>query len=512
MHSDCELHRGETLGELFRRCALRFAGRPALVSDGQSLSYAALAARVARMGAVLRRHGLRPGSAVAIRAGNRADVLVLYLTCLVEGFRLTPLAPMASLDDQAFILADAEIGTLVLASEFAGDIAALTETAPGLSHIFTLGGGGRDLSALTDAEPEAPLRPQPNDGAPATIFYTGGTTGRPKGVVHTHDSIMASILMATAEWDWPQEIRTLVTTPVSHAGGAFAWPAFLKGGSLHLLPAFAPDSFAQYVARESITVSFMVPTMIYRLLDDPHLDLAKLSSLETIVYGAAPIAPARLAEAVRRFGPIFMQLYGQTEAPNCIAYLGKSQHDPDDLQSLSSCGVPLGAVQVRLLNEQCAEAAPGEAGEICVRGALVMTEYWRRPEETASALEGGWLHTGDIGRFDAAGRLHIVDRKKDMIITGGFNVFPSEIEAILSADPSVSSCAVIGIPDEAWGEAVTAVVVARNRAPIDTEALRAMVRERKGPVHTPKRIVVSDNLPLTPAGKIDKKALRAALS
>jgi len=255
-----------------------------------------------------------------------------------------------------------------------------------------------------------------------------------------------------------------------------------------------------------------VPTAMYRLLDDPALDDAKLASLETVVYGAAPMAPPRLAQCIRRFGPIFMQLYGQTEAPSLISYLEKSGHRLDDADSLSCCGVPLGPVQIALLDDACRAVDQGEVGEICVRGTFVMKEYWKRPDETAKAFEGGWLHTGDMGRFDAKGRLHIVDRKKDMIISGGFNVFPSEIEAVLSENSAVASCAVVGVPDPLWGEAVTAVVVAKDGQAIDAAALQALVRDRKGAVHAPKRVVVAETLPLTPVGKIDKKALRARLS
>jgi fatty-acyl-CoA synthase len=323
---------------------------------------------------------------------------------------------------------------------------------------------------------------------------------------------MATVMMAGSEWEWPQELRFLATTPVSHAAGAFAWPTLIKGGSFHALSAFSARAFADYVAREKITATFLVPTAIYRLLDEPGLEAAQLASLQTIVYGAAPMAPARLAEGIRRFGPIFMQLYGQTEAPSLISYLEKSGHRLDDPQSLSSCGVPLGPVQVALLDDGCNAVAAGEVGEICVRGTFVMKEYWNRPDETAKAFAGGWLHTGDMGRFDAKGRLHIVDRKKDMIITGGFNVYPSEIEAVLSAHEAVASCAVVGVPDATWGEAVTAVIVARDGRTVDAAALQALVRDRKGAVHTPKRVVFAAMLPLTPVGKIDKKALRATLA
>ena len=508
------LHQGATLGDLFVRATNRFADRVALVAENKRWTYADLADRVARMGAVLRRHGLKSGDALSILSHNKADVLVVYLAAMVEGLRLTPLAALSSTADQVFILNDAEIDLLVIDSALAAHAETLKAETPRLKSVFALGATNTvpDLSALTDAEPSQPLVVKAPASDVTMIYYTGGTTGRPKGVVHTHSSAMATVMMSGSEWEWPQELRFLAVTPVSHAAGAFAWPTLLKGGTFHVLSSFSVAGFADYVAKEMITTTFLVPTAMYRLLDDPALDDGKLASLETVVYGAAPMAPPRLAQCLRRFGAIFMQLYGQTEAPSLISYLEKSGHRLDDPESLSCAGVPLGAVQIALLDDACRAVDQDEVGEICVRGTFVMREYWKRPDETAKAFEGGWLHTGDMGRFDAKGRLHIVDRKKDMIISGGFNVFPSEIEAVLAESAAVASCAVVGVPDPLWGEAVTAVVVAREGQTIDAAALQALVRDRKGAVHAPKRVVIADALPLTPVGKIDKKVLRAQLS
>jgi fatty-acyl-CoA synthase len=508
------LHQGATLGDLVVRATQRFAEREALVAEGKRWTYAELADRIARMGAVFRRQGLKSGDALSILSHNKADVLVVYLTAMVEGLRLTPLAALSSTADQIFILNDAEIDVLVIDAALAAHAETLKAETPRLKTVLALGetNSAPDLSALTDAEPSQPLVVKAPASDISMIYYTGGTTGRPKGVVHTHASSMATIQIAGSEWEWPQEIRFLAVTPVSHAAGMFAWPTLLKGGTFHALSSFSVAGFADYVAKEKITTTFLVPTAIYRLLDDPALDDAKLASLQTVVYGAAPMAPARLAECIRRFGPIFMQLFGQTEAPSLISYLEKSGHRLDDPESLSSAGVPLGPVQVALLDDKNEAVSAGNVGEICVRSTLVMKEYWKRPEETAKAFEGGWLHTGDMGRFDAKGRLHIVDRKKDMIISGGFNVYPSEIEAVLAEHAAVASCAVVGAPDALWGEAVTAVVVARAGHTIDGAALQALVRDRKGAVHAPKRVVVAEALPLTPVGKIDKKALRASLA
>jgi fatty-acyl-CoA synthase len=246
------------------------------------------------------------------------------------------------------------------------------------------------------------------------------------------------------------------------------------------------------------------------LLDHPGIAEANLASLELVIYGASPMSPARLAEGMRRLGPVFMQLYGQSEAPNCITALHTYEHDPEGHPGrLASCGTPIGSSIVRLVDDAGKEVAVGEVGEICVRGPLVMPGYWNNPEETARALRHGWLYTGDLARRDPEGFLYIVDRSKDMIVTGGFNVFPREVEDVLTRHPAVAAAAVIGVPDPKWGEAVKAAVVLRPGASVHAEALIALVREHKGPVQAPKSIDFVDALPVTGLGKLDKKALRA---
>jgi fatty-acyl-CoA synthase len=328
--------------------------------------------------------------------------------------------------------------------------------------------------------------------------------------VHTHASLLASVMMMAAEWEWPDDLRLLAATPVSHAAGMLALPTALLGGSFHMLSGFDGDALLDYVARERISATFLVPAMIYRLLDLARAKPRDLSSLKTVFYGAAPMLPSRLAEGIELFGPVFMQLYGQSEAPTCISWLGKRQHDLKQPHRLASCGVPFADIDVALLDEHGRCVAAGEVGEVCVRGPHVMAGYWKRPEETAAALAGGWLHTGDMGRFDVDGYLYLVDRKKDMIISGGFNIFPREVEDVIAALPGVAMVAVVGVPDERWGEAVTALVVPRPGQTVNADAVIAAVREKKGSMHAPKAVRIVDKLPLTPLGKVDKKVLRAS--
>jgi fatty-acyl-CoA synthase len=252
--------------------------------------------------------------------------------------------------------------------------------------------------------------------------------------------------------------------------------------------------------------------MLYALQGHPRYLTADMSSMETIFYGASPMSPAKLAEAIEHWGPIFFQFFGQTEAPMVITHLKRGEHDLAKPERLASCGRPVPWLHVALLDADNVPVGPGESGEICVRGPLVMIGYHDRPDETAEALSGEWLHTGDVGRYDDEGYLYIVDRTKDMVITGGFNVFPREVEDVISTHAAVSMAMVIGVPDAKWGEAVKAVVVLKPGVePSDdlTHELQQLVKDAKGSQQAPKSIDYVDTLPLTPVGKLDKKAVRS---
>jgi fatty-acyl-CoA synthase len=315
--------------------------------------------------------------------------------------------------------------------------------------------------------------------------------------------------LQASDWDLPDPPRFLALTPVSHASGVIVPTVLLKGGYVRLTAAFDTAKFVNIVRSERITLTFLVPTMIYALLDDPRVLRADLATLQTVVYGAAPIATYRLIAAIERFGPVFMQLYGQTEAPMCITTLRKSDHDLSRPDRLASCGMASPLVQVRLFDREMREVPLGTAGEVCVRSPLVMDGYWRRTEATNEAFFGGWLHTGDVAIRSADGYFTLVDRTKDMIISGGFNIYPSEVEDALLSHPAVALAAVIGVADDKWGEAVVAYVVGRNGHGIDAAALKAHVKERRGSILAPKAIHFVQSIPLTALGKIDRKAVRA---
>ncbi|WP_019201970.1 AMP-binding protein [Tsukamurella sp. 1534] len=512
-----DLHREPLAGDILLRSLDLHPDRTAVhVTDARGerrLTYAEMRDEISRYAQAYERFGLGVGSPVAMLSGNRHEVLIAQSANLVTGVRFAALHPMGSLDDHVYVMEDAGIETLIydprLYEERAAD---LRGRVPGLKTLLSLGPTdvGTDLTAAAAAFDPAPLRAHTADPSSiASLAYTGGTTGKSKGVMLSYAGGAALLRIQRTEWEWPEEIRFLVCAPLSHAGGAFWNPTAMTGGSMVVLPRFEPEAVLAAIEKYRITATMLVPTMIYALLDHPRFDDYDLSSLETVFYGASSISPTRLAEAVDRIGPKFFQFYGQAECPMTISVLRRGDHDPSNPERLASCGKPVPWVNVALLDDDGREAAPGEPGEICVRGPLVMQGYLNKPEQTAEATEHGWLHTGDVGRFDDEGYLYIVDRKKDMVVTGGFNVFPREVEDVISTHPSVASVAVIGVPDEKWGEAVKAVVVPRDGAEVSADALRDLVRERKGAVYTPKTVDVVDAIPVSPLGKPDKKALRA---
>lgn len=460
---------------------------------------------------------------VGLLSLNRPEVLMIIGAGQIGGSRRTALHPLGSLDDHAYVLADAEVGTLIIdpTPAFVERALGLLEKVPSLRQVLTIGPVPPELDgkAVDLAAEAAKYAPQPlvaADLAPDHIgglTYTGGTTGKPKGVIGTVTSITAMTSIQLAEWEWPEHPKFLMCTPLSHAGAAFFVPTIVKGGQLVVLTKFDPAEVLRVIEEQKITATMLVPSMIYALMDHPDSHTRDLSSLETVYYGASAMNPVRLQEAIDRFGPIFAQYYGQSEAPMVITYLAKGDHDQ---KRLTSCGRPTLFARVALLGDDGNPVPQGEVGEICVSGPLVSGGYWKLPEATAETFAGGWMHTGDLAREDEDGFYYIVDRTKDMIVTGGFNVFPREVEDVIAEHPSVAQVCVIGTPDEKWGEAVTAVVVLRPGVDSDAAAVATMtaeiqsaVKERKGSVQAPKQVIVTDSVPVTALGKPDKKAVRA---
>ena len=510
------LHNPPLMPHLLVEGLNRYNDEPCLLLGDKVASYREVRESTSQLVQALQAKGLGRGSRIAVISANRPEVLSNIAAMQLAGCIGTPLHPLGSLDDHAYVLEAAEIDALIYdPTAFDAHAAKLRERVPGLRQLLAFGptDSGEDYLALAAGfDPQPLVAPDVLPDDVSSISFTGGTTGKPKGVMSTQRlaAYMAQIQMA--EWEFPSDLRMLIATPLSHAAAAFFVPVLQKGGAFYVMQGFSPDGFFDMVERHRITCTMLVPVMLYFLLDSPRAATADMSSMETIFYGASAISPARLREGIEKWGPIFYQFFGQSEAPMVLANMRRAEHDLDKPHRLASCGRPTPWVHLTLLDPEGLPVARGEPGEICVRGPLVMKGYKDMPEQTAEAFAGGWLHTGDVGKLDEEGFLYIVDRTKDMIVTGGFNVFPREVEDVLATHEAVGQVAVIGVPDPQWGEAVKAVVVLRPGFAADaalTQALQALVKQAKGSVQAPKSVDYVDAIPLTPVGKPDKKALRA---
>ncbi len=504
-------------GDLMVAALKRHRDKPVMYLGDTTLTGGQTAERISQYVQAFESLDAGTGVAGALLALNRPEVLFILGAGQTQGFRRTSLHPLGSADDHAYVINDAGISVLIIDPYFTERALALLEKCPGLTQVLTIGpvpdelkDVGTDLVAAAAGFEPQPLaaKPLPPDHI-VSITYTGGTTGKPKGVVGTSRAMNTMTQIQMAEWEWPESPRFLMCTPLSHAGAAFFVPTVIKGGSLYVLARFDPAEVLKTIEEQQITATMLVPSMLYALMDHPDSHTRDLSSLETVYYGASAINPVRLQEAIDRFGPIFAQYYGQSEAPMVISYLAKEDHVGD---RLASCGRPSAFLRTALLGEDGAPVPVGEPGEICVSGPLLAGGYWNLPDETAETFRDGWMHTGDVAREDEDGFWYIVDRTKDMIVTGGFNVFPREVEDVVAEHPAIAQVGVIGTPHEKFGEAVTAVVVLRDGQELTDDVvaeIQQLVKDRKGSVQAPKQVIATDALPLTGLGKPDKKALRA---
>ena len=489
----------------------RYPDRVAVRNGDEELSYRDLEQAISRYCQALAELGLRQGDRVGLLSGNRTEVILVNAALGLLGCCLVPLHPKGSLRDHGYVVRDAQLHALIFDADSYGDRAGQLCEA-GVNTAISIGEHPNYPNLIAVAHrfsPCALVAPTLRATDICRLSYSGGTTGEPKAIAATCQTLLTKTMIQLVEWEWPAQVRQLICAPLSHAGGAMVLPTLVRGGSLVVLPGFEPRAVMQAIESHRITCLLMVPTMISTLLNHPDLGQFHFGSLQTIFYGAAPISPALLRQGIERFGRIFFQFYGQTESPMTVCVMRRHEHDINDTQRLASCGRPVPWVTVALLDDAGREVADGEPGEICVRGPLVMQGYWHKPEQTAEAFQGGWLHTGDMAVRHPDGFLRIVDRKKDMIISGGFNVFSREVEEAVCEHPAVAACVVYGAPDPHWGETVVAAVVLKPGADVSAEAIIALVKELKGPVQAPKAVQFIAEIPLTALGKPDKKLLRA---
>lgn len=476
-------------------------------------TFAEVADRVARLAAALRGLGVGDGDRVAMLSLNSDRYHEYLLAVPWANAVLNPVNIRWSTAEIAHSLRDSGTRVLLVDDAFAHLVPALRDAHPDLATVIHAGDGVRPDGTLSyekllaGSEPIEDVRRGGNELA--GLFYTGGTTGHGKGVMLSHDNLMVSALgVASTGYVFGPGMRLLHAAPMFHLADFVGWNAATVNGSTQVfVPAFDPVEVLTAVAAHRITDMLLVPVMIQMLIDSPELDRHDVSSLGAIVYGGSPITQAVLERAMKAFpNASFTQAYGMTELAPVATLLGPDDHHRTDL--LPSAGRAAPHAEVRIVDADDREVPRGSVGEIVVRGGHVMLGYWNQPEQTADALRGGWMHTGDGGYLDEAGYVYIVDRMKDMIVTGGENVYSAEVENALATHPAVAACAVIGVPDAEWGERVHAVVVLREGRHVTAEELREHAKTLIAGYKAPRTTEFVDALPVSGAGKILKRELR----
>ncbi len=472
--------------------------------------------RVARLAGGLRARGVADGDRVAVLSLNSDRYLELYLAVGWAGAVIVPLNIRWSALENEDALRDCRASVLFVDKAFAPTGAQLAKAIPGLKLIFADDGdapsGTESYEAvIARSEPVADSMRESKDLA--GIFYTGGTTGRSKGVMLSHHNLMANALNALGEGLFPASSVYLHAAPMFHlANGAAMYSLLLSGGSNVIIQGFTPDAVAAAIQSHCVTDVLLVPTMIQMLVDHPAIGSYDLSSLKNIVYGASPISEAVLDRAARALPHVqFTQAYGMTELSPIATLLHWKEHIGEGRKKGRHRGAGRATLgcEVRIVDENDQPVPSGNVGEIVVRGDNVMMGYWERPEETARAIVDGWMHTGDGGYVDEDGFIYVVDRVKDMIISGGENVYSIEVENALAQHPSVLQCAVIGIPSEQWGEQVHAVVVKRSGVEVSAGELIEFAKTLIAGYKCPRSIEITEApLPLSGAGKVLKRELR----
>ena len=507
------------LAELISRAGRTFGGREAIVAEQRSLSFAAVDAQSNRLASALARtYGLAKGERVAILLPNCPEFVIADFALVKAGLIRVPVNPRYVAPEIEFILRHSGASLLVTSSAFADVAAEIRPRLASLEGVITVDAlpGMTDarhwdhVLALGTAETFA-VDTESGDGY--MIAYTSGTTGRPKGAFTTVGARWASIFITYANemFVTPADVMLHVAS-LAHGSGTKVLPLFAKGAKNALSSKFSPLEFFRVVETHKVTMSWMVPTMVAMLADAPERGRFDTSSLETVIYGGAPMPEPVLQRALAAFGPLFVQIYGLTEAPHPDLILAKHEHVPDPVAGRrGATGRAAVGVQVRLVDADGRDIGPGEIGEIVVAGPHVMAGYWNDAAATAEVLRDGWCYTGDLARVDAHGFYTIVDRRKEMIISGGYNVYPREVEEVLYRHPAVAECAVIGAPDVLWGEIVHALIVAKPGCAIDAEALGAHCMRELAGFKRPRAITVVAALPKTANGKIDKQALRTII-
>ena len=514
---DASKYRVALMGDIILRNALFHGDRVAFVYGEERITFRSYNERVNRLIHALRDMGVKKGEVLGVLAWNCAEYMDIFGAAEKGGFIITPLNVRLAAGELEYLINDSESTVLFVGPELAGMAEKLRPRIPRVKHFISLEGAlpgmvseAELLAGYPADEPEVSV----DDQDPLLICYTSGTTGRPRGALYTNLGIREDVICHSLEIPITLEDRGISLMPLFHIGGiAIRAYFFYQAVPNVIMKTFDPKGFMEIIEKEKITNVILVPTHLAVVLDLPQFGQYNVSSIRRIYYAGSPMPSALLRRGMEIFGSVFFQGYGQTESGPEISYLKERDHEvldksPELRERLLSTGFPALGVHVRIVDQDDKDVAPGEVGEIIVKSRHIMKEYWKKPKETAETIVKGWLHTGDMGRYDDDGYIFIVDRKKDMIITGGENVYPREVEEVLHKHPAVLECAVFGIPHPKWVEAIHAVVTLKKGASAAPDGLIAFCKEHIAGYKAPKTLEIVDELPKSGTGKILKKELR----
>lgn len=502
--------------DFFDASASREPQRIAFVQpDGETITYAAAAQQSRALAGGIHALGISDSCRCAVYSPNDARAFIAMLAIFRSGRVWVPLNARNTVDDNAAFMRYTNVECLFFHSKFEAEARQLQNDVPQLKHLFCIDRPvdlAPELQQLAETGTDCPDIPEDRLRA-CNILATGGTTGRSKGAIWTNltwETLIATFWTCAPATDRPPV--HLCVAPMTHGAGVLALMLMPGAPTNVLLDKTDAASILAAIERYKVTHLYLPPTVLYAILASPELASADVSSLACFLISAAPVAAEKLKEAIAAFGPVMCQSFGQAEAPFFLTYLSPKDHlaglaDPKG-ELLRSCGRPTMFSRVEIIDDNGKLLAPGEIGEIVARSNLVMREYHDDPEATAAVSSHGWHHTGDIGYKDEAGYVYIVDRKRDMIISGGFNVFTTEVEQAVLSHPDVQDCAVIGVPDDKWGEAIKAVIELKPGASVTAEELISFLRPKLGGVKTPKTVEVWPALPRSPVGKVLKRSIR----
>jgi long-chain acyl-CoA synthetase len=504
----------QVLGDIPRKGARLHRDSECLVFEGKRLTYKELDERVNRLANYLLSLELNSFKHIAVLAENCPQYVEIYFAVAKAGYVTVPLNFRLAPNELANILKDAEAKVLFFGQDYA-DTAREIAPGAGIGILVSIEGSEKgclryeELLANSPAtDPEIAV----DENQMSILMYTGGTTGKPKGVMLSHSSVMTAMLDLTLTYRYDRNETTCFILPMFHAA---VWPVFcalIAGGKAAILRRPEITKILELLQEEKCTHINAVPTIYNWLMEHPDLDKYDLSSLRKVSYAGSPIAPGLLRKMIKKFGNILWQGYGLTEASPEMTTLMPEDHivegPPEKVRRLNSVGQEMYMVTVKVMREDGSEAAPGEVGEIVGRGKNIMMGYWKKPDKTAETIKDGWLHTGDIGTMDEDGYIYLLDRKHDMIISGGENVYPREVEDVLHEHPAVMEVTVVGVPDEKWGEAVKAVVVLKEGMQATGEEIIKFAKSRLAGYKCPKSVDFRDSLPKTGAGKIARSQIK----